>query len=211
MRGDRSVPQSKNGLTTTDFGTYGAESVSSAAVADRRTGSRTPLRPTSTAPVEGLGVGVDEQLGRVAPQAARRVVGPVHAEAVALPGLDGRQVAVVDEPVDLGERDPGSPCRGWRTGTARRARRPRRRARSWCPRRRRWRRADRRGPATAAWQIPRFVAVQAVYCTAREATGAADMGRAVRKLRSAPMLSPQLRSAEPPETRRSRPVPSASA
>ena len=54
----------------------------------------------------GLGVGVEQQLVRVAPQPARGVPGTVDAVAVALPRLHRRQVAVPDERVDLGELDP---------------------------------------------------------------------------------------------------------
>ena len=58
-------------------------------------------------PVHGLGVRVDQQLVRVAAQALGGGVGPVHPVAVALAGLDAGQVAVPDEPVHLGEPDPG--------------------------------------------------------------------------------------------------------
>ncbi len=54
-----------------------------------------------------LGVGVDQQLVRVAAQALGRVVRAVHAVAVALAGLHGGQVAVPDVGVDLGQLDPG--------------------------------------------------------------------------------------------------------
>src|SRR5690606_9794076 len=57
--------------------------------------------------VDGLGVRVEEQLGRVAAVPLRRVVGPVDAVAVALAGLRGAEVAVPDVPVDLGEVDAG--------------------------------------------------------------------------------------------------------
>ena len=53
----------------------------------------------------GLGVGVEQQLVRVEPQAVLGLVRAVHAVAVALAGLDGRQVAVPDEAVDLGQLD----------------------------------------------------------------------------------------------------------
>ena len=53
----------------------------------------------------GLGVGVEQQLVGVAAQPALWVVRAVHAVAVALPRLHGRQVAVPDEPVDLGQLD----------------------------------------------------------------------------------------------------------
>ena len=57
-------------------------------------------------PVHRLGVRVDEQLRRVAPQAGGRFVRAVDAVAVPLAGLHARQVAVPDEAVDLGEVDP---------------------------------------------------------------------------------------------------------
>ena len=86
------------------------------------------------APVDGargrLGVGVEQQLARVAAQPAAGVVGAVDAVAVALPGLHLGQVAVPHEGVDLGDLDAGldrgssGSCRR-RTGTARPARRPR--------------------------------------------------------------------------------------
>ena len=55
-----------------------------------------------------LRVRVDEQLVRVAAQAALGVVRAVHAVAVALAGADAQQVAVVDEAVHLLEADPRS-------------------------------------------------------------------------------------------------------
>jgi len=55
----------------------------------------------------GLGVGVEQQLVGVAAQAAVGRIGPVHAVAVALARLDGRQVAVPDVGVDLGQLDLG--------------------------------------------------------------------------------------------------------
>jgi hypothetical protein len=56
-------------------------------------------------PVDRLGVGVEEQLARVAAVAIGWVEGAVDAEAVALPGLEAGQVAVPDEAVDLGHGD----------------------------------------------------------------------------------------------------------
>ena len=56
-------------------------------------------------PVEGLRVGVDQQLVRVAAQALGGVVRTVHPVPVTLPRLHRRQVAVPDEAVDLAERD----------------------------------------------------------------------------------------------------------
>ncbi len=57
--------------------------------------------------LDGLGVGVQEQLVRVEALAALRVVLAVHAVAVALPGSDGRQVGVPDVRVDVDEVDAG--------------------------------------------------------------------------------------------------------
>src|SRR6185312_8424064 len=52
---------------------------------------------------DGLGVGIDEQLVRVAPVPARGRVGAVHAEAVEGARLQLRQVAVPGVPGDIGE------------------------------------------------------------------------------------------------------------
>ena len=66
--------------------------------------------------VDRLGVRVEQQLVRVAAVPAAGLVRPVHPVAVALAGADAGQVAVPDEPVGLGERDPGlrrgRPARG---------------------------------------------------------------------------------------------------
>ena len=94
-------------------------------------------------PVDGLGVGVEQQLVRVAAQPGAGVVRAVHPVAVALAGPDPGQVAVPDQPVALGQRDPLLDPGRRRAGTARSARPPRRRSRSWCRRRRTWRRAGR--------------------------------------------------------------------
>ena len=53
-------------------------------------------------PRDHLRVRIEEQLLRVAAQTLVGLVWPVHAEAVALPGDDIRQVAVPDERVPLG-------------------------------------------------------------------------------------------------------------
>ena len=55
--------------------------------------------------VDGLGVRVEQQLVRVAAQALGGVVGAVHAEAVALAGVDAGQEGVPDVAVHLGEPD----------------------------------------------------------------------------------------------------------
>ena len=57
--------------------------------------------------VDRLGVGVEEQLGRVAAGALRRLVGAVYAVAVALPRLHAGEEPVPDEAVDLREGDAG--------------------------------------------------------------------------------------------------------
>ena len=57
-------------------------------------------------PVDRLPVRVEQQLGRVAALPAARVVGPVHPVPVALARADVGQVAVPDEAVHLGQRDP---------------------------------------------------------------------------------------------------------
>ena len=56
-------------------------------------------------PFVGLGVGIQQELAGIAAMAVRRVVGPVHAIAVALPGLGAREIGVPDERVLLGHRD----------------------------------------------------------------------------------------------------------
>ncbi len=55
--------------------------------------------------VDGLGVGVQQQLVRVAPQTLLGVVGAVHAEAVLLPGLHAGDERVPDVGVHLGQPD----------------------------------------------------------------------------------------------------------
>jgi hypothetical protein len=58
-------------------------------------------------PVDGLGVWVQQQLGRVAAMPVCRVVGAVDAVAVALARLHRRQIDVPDERVVLGHLDAG--------------------------------------------------------------------------------------------------------
>ena len=120
-----------------------------------RTGSRTATRPSPRRRRDGLRVRVDQQLVRVAAQAAGRVVRAVHAVPVALAGADARQVAVVDEAVHLGRARTASRCPRRRTGTVRRTRRPRRTGRSSSRLRRRSRRAGRAFRARAALGSPR--------------------------------------------------------
>ena len=57
--------------------------------------------------IDGLGVRVEQQLVRVEPLPVLGIVGPVHAVAVALPGLHGRQVRVPDVRVDVAQLDAG--------------------------------------------------------------------------------------------------------
>ena len=57
--------------------------------------------------LDGLGVRVEQQLVGVASLARGGVVGAVHPVAVALAGLDVGDEGVPDEPVDLGQREPG--------------------------------------------------------------------------------------------------------
>ena len=59
------------------------------------------------APVDRLGVRVEQQLVRVAAQPARRVVRAVHAVAVPLAGHDPGQVAVPDQRLAFRQVDPG--------------------------------------------------------------------------------------------------------
>ncbi len=59
------------------------------------------------AAVDGQGVGVDEQLGRVEAQAPMGVPRTVDPVPVALPGHDAGDVAVPHVAVDLGQRQPG--------------------------------------------------------------------------------------------------------
>ena len=68
--------------------------------------AETGLRPVDL-PVHGLGVGVQQQLGGVAPLALRRVIGSVHPVAVQLSRLNALEIAVPDERVDLGQLDAG--------------------------------------------------------------------------------------------------------
>src|SRR6185503_672748 len=56
-------------------------------------------------PLDRLGVGVDEELARVEAVPVGRVVGAVDTVAVALAGVDARQVAVPDVGRPLDDRD----------------------------------------------------------------------------------------------------------
>ena len=83
--------------------------------------------------LDGLGVRVEEELGRVAAQPGARVPGAVDPVAVALAGLDVGELAVPDVAGPLGQGVPGLGRRRRRRGRARRPRRPTRRRRSGCP------------------------------------------------------------------------------
>ena len=56
---------------------------------------------------ERLSVGVEQKLAGITPVTGRRVERAVHPEPVALPGRDGRQVAMPDVAVDFVESDGG--------------------------------------------------------------------------------------------------------
>ena len=156
--GGRSLPQSKNGSLTTARGTCGALSAVFGCVGVVEVVGEAGRVPVDLA-VDRLGVRVEEQLGRVAPQALGRLPRSVHPVAVALAGPDVGQVGVPAVPVDLGQLDAhlglASLARGRRAGTARRPRRRWRTARSWCPTRRRWRRAGTRGRPTGGAAVAR--------------------------------------------------------
>ena len=106
-----------------------------------------------TGPSIATGIRVEQQLRRVATHASGRVVRPVHAVSVALPGRDVARVAVPHPRRHLGRAAYASPCRRRRTGTARRAPPPRRRSRSWCRLRRRSRPAGMAYPARASGRL----------------------------------------------------------
>ena len=147
MRGGRSLPQSKYGLTTTDFGMNGAESVVVAPVRLAEARSRRQRRVPVDLAVDRLGVRVEQQLVRVAALPAARVVRAVHAVAVALARARRRAGSACQTNASTsGSSIARLARRRRRTGTARPARRPRRTARSWCPSRRRSRRAGTRWP-----------------------------------------------------------------
>ncbi len=112
----------------------------------RRTGS-TFAAAQSTVPSIALRVGVEQQLRGVEAQAARGVVGAVHAVAVALARLDVRQEAVPGEEGRVADLDALLVALARRRGRARRARRARRRARSSSPSRSASRPAETGRPA----------------------------------------------------------------
>ena len=71
------------------------------------------LMPAQLA-LDGLAVRVEQELRRIAPVPQFRLVGTVYPVAVPLAGPDSRQVAMPDEAIHLGQRDPGlrAPGRG---------------------------------------------------------------------------------------------------
>ena len=104
VRGGRSPPQSKNGLTTTDFGMCGAESASLRWFGVVEPVREDRLRPSCTSPSTALPYGSSSSFCGLQRRPVARVVGPGDAVAVALAGADVRQVAVPDEGVDLAQR-----------------------------------------------------------------------------------------------------------
>ena len=150
VRGGRSSPQSKYGLTTTDVIVCGAESRSL-----RGSGRAEVVAVDRLAPVDPAAdrprVRVEQQLRRVAALPALRRVRAVRPEAVPLPRHDARQIRVPDERVALAQLD-----RRLRAVVVQQTQldcgpRPRRTPRSWCRRRRTWHRADTPVPARPAW------------------------------------------------------------
>ena len=87
----------------------GARDVRGAVVDVRLVGVVELVREAGRVPrdlaVDGLGVGVEEQLGRVAPQALGRLPRAVDPVAVALARTDVGEVGVPAVAVDLGQRD----------------------------------------------------------------------------------------------------------
>ena len=57
--------------------------------------------------LDGLAVRVEQELGRIAPVPEFRLVGTMYTVGVALAGTYPRQVAMPDEAIHLGQRDPG--------------------------------------------------------------------------------------------------------
>ena len=87
------------------FGHGGAPSRVADDVRDRPAGARTPLAPVDLA-VDGGGVGIDQQLGRIAAQTLGRVPRAVHPQAVALAGADVREEPVPDVRRAFGQFEP---------------------------------------------------------------------------------------------------------
>ena len=109
--GGRSLPQSKNGSLTTARGTCGALSAVLGSSGSSNWYGEAGVVPIDVA-VDRLGVRVEQQLGRVAPQALVRVPRAVDPVAVALAGADVGEVGVPAVAVDLGTstRTSASPC-----------------------------------------------------------------------------------------------------
>ena len=78
-----SSPQSKSSSTTTLRGTEAAESAVLSLLGTARRRSRRSPGPGTSVAADGLGVGVEQQLGRVEAQPGRGVPRAVHPEAVA--------------------------------------------------------------------------------------------------------------------------------
>ena len=152
MRAGRSLAQSKKGLVTTALGTKGALSFVSTA----RSSLPQPVAEHRRVPfdlaVDRLGVGVEQQLGRVAAVSGSGFVGSVDPEAVALPRADPGHVAVPAQSSHLGERDARLGAVIVEKSTTRPARPPQRRGRSSYPPRRRWRQAGRAARARPSWR-----------------------------------------------------------
>ena len=98
--GRPSVPQSKPLATTTDRGTSGALSLVCCSKGWPGTWPWMARAPAHL-PVDGAGVGVQQQLLRIAAHPRRRVPRAVHAIAVALAGADAGHVAVPGMTVHL--------------------------------------------------------------------------------------------------------------
>ena len=101
--------QSKNGLTTTALGMYGARVEVVAAARVGPAVAEDGLVPLELA-VDRLRVRVEQQLVRVAAQAAARVVRAVDAVAVALPGPDAGQRSRARRRRRPRSAARGSPC-----------------------------------------------------------------------------------------------------
>ena len=118
--GGRSLPQSKYGLCDDALRHVRRAVVVVARVLVADVVAEARLVPVDR-PLDRLGVGVEEQLGRVAAQPLGRVPGPVDPVAVALAGADAGQVGVPAVGVDLLERHHASRCRRRRRGKSTRS------------------------------------------------------------------------------------------
>ena len=145
------VPQSKKGLMTIERGTKGALSASCGRLGVVADGGRRPPGP-SRPPLDRLGVGIEEELRRVAALPRARSPRPVDPEAVALTGPDPGDVAVPAEGGHLGEstRCSAPPSGRRRRGRARPARPARKKERSSFPSRPRSRPGGTAHPARSS-------------------------------------------------------------